>query len=408
MGKAAHPTGRCSPGVPSSRGPMPSRSSASPRRPQCRRRGAVRRASRQPSRPLRSSPSVIRSVSTGCAVDAGRRRAQDRDQCGHRDRRADGCRNGCTDRLRRRCSHAGRGAHSRRPGRIRRGTDPLAQVRGRSGNWERHGPEGRLTRALAPLSPRPRLASPATGRPRRRATEASGGPAPPPVLLRHIRRRARPGAGRSATAAGSRSVPAFTSRSHPGACRRRPCFTHPALDHRAHRVRMGHGEENVADDHGEDGQGQDVVDERGPRAPTDREESEPLQDAAGGQHDDDGSTDEYGVQLLTGIEFVDDPRCVAPNERSHATSSRVHRLIRRRSRRICAPHGPTSEMRIGTGQRDATPDVDIGHQRPPTDHAGQRGKYRARAVSIRMPNKRALAQCAARCTRSNRKILPTD
>ena len=38
-----------------------------------------------------------------------------------------------------------------------------------------------------------------------------------------------------------------------------------------------------------------------------------------------------------------------PNDLSHVISSFVHRLIRRRSRRMRAPQGPSSEMTTGTG-----------------------------------------------------------
>ncbi len=41
-------------------------------------------------------------------------------------------------------------------------------------------------------------------------------------------------------------------------------------------------------------------------------------------------------------------------------------------------------------------------RRPTT--SDREGKYRGNAVSIRIPNKRALAQWAARCTPSNRKM----
>jgi hypothetical protein len=65
-------------------------------------------------------------------------------------------------------------------------------------------------------------------------------------------------------------------------------------------------EEHVAGDHEEDREGEPVVDERGTRPPIDREEPEPLQHGTGGQHHHDGSADEDGVELLAGIELIDD------------------------------------------------------------------------------------------------------
>ena len=116
---------------------------------------------------------------------------------------------------------------------------------------------------------------------------------------------------------------------------------------------------------------QHVVDERRTGAPTDREESEPFQDEPGSQHDHNRSSDKDRVELLPGIELVDDPRGVSSQRRSHLTSSLVHTLMRRRSR----PHlrSPRTEKRDENRERkyDAAPHVDVGHERSTTDHVGQ-------------------------------------
>ena len=68
---------------------------------------------------------------------------------------------------------------------------------------------------------------------------------------------------------------------------------------------MGHGEEDVADDHDEDRCCQHVVDKGRPGTPVERKEPNPLQDDPGAEHHGDRTGDEERVQLLSWVELVE-------------------------------------------------------------------------------------------------------
>jgi hypothetical protein len=132
-----------------------------------------------------------------------------------------------------------------------------------------------------------------------------------------------------------------------------------------------HGEDDVTDDNDEDGEGEDIVDEGRAHAPGDREELEPPQDDTGGQHDHDGAADKNGIELLAGVELVDDPRCSA------AEGPQPGDLIPRPpvdpSQVAAHASPPPAERRDHQrdGKYNAAPYVNINHERSPADDAGQ-------------------------------------